>query len=89
MNNWLDLPKQKQIDLFNQLSAITGIQPQAIEKDAWVTLILRMIFSSEIEFYVNTVIPEKTFLEKLILLHEEFQKPKEKVRYKKNVETFI
>ncbi len=52
MNNWLNLPKQRQVDLFNQLSAVTGIQPQAIEKDAWVTLILRMIFSSEIEQYL-------------------------------------
>jgi len=51
MNNWLDLSKQKQIDLFNQLSARTGIQPQAIEKDAWVTLILRMVFNSEIELF--------------------------------------
>ena len=53
MKNWLKLPIDKQIDLFNQLSARTGIQPQAIEKDAWVTLILRLIFNSEIsEFLV-------------------------------------
>ena len=32
-------------------------------------------------FQVRTIIPEKTFLEKLILLHEEFQKPDDKVRY--------
>jgi len=32
------------------------------------------------DFIANTVIPEKTFLEKLFLLHEEFQKPKEKIR---------
>jgi len=37
MNNWLKLPKQRQVDLFNQLNTMTGIQPQAIEKDAWVT----------------------------------------------------
>lgn len=48
MNNWLDLTEQQQIDLFNQLNAMTGIQSQAIEKDAWVTLVLRMIFNSEI-----------------------------------------
>ena len=53
MKNWLNLSIDKQIDLFHQLSAKTGIQPQAIEKDAWVTLILRMIFNSEIsEFLV-------------------------------------
>jgi predicted nucleotidyltransferase component of viral defense system len=49
MKTWLNLPKQRQLDLFDQLSAMTGIMPQAIEKDARVTLILRIIFSSRIE----------------------------------------
>lgn len=34
----------------------------------------------EESFNVKSIIPEKTFLEKMILLHEEFQKPEEKVR---------
>jgi len=46
--NWLNLPKDKQQELFKQLSFKTGIQPQAIEKDAWVTLVLRIVFNSEI-----------------------------------------
>ena len=46
--NWLNLPKYKQIELFKQLSVKTGIQAQAIEKDAWVTLVLRIIFNSKI-----------------------------------------
>jgi len=46
--NWLNLPINKQQELFNQLSVKTGIQPQAIEKDAWVTLVLRIIFNSQI-----------------------------------------
>ncbi len=46
--NWLKLPIQKQQELFQQLSFKTGIQPQAIEKDAWVTLVLRLIFNAEI-----------------------------------------
>ncbi len=46
--NWLNLPKDKQQEVFKQLSFKTGIQPQAIEKDAWVTLVLRIIFNSEI-----------------------------------------
>jgi len=37
--NWLKLPIQKQQELFEQLSFKTGVQPQAIEKDAWVTLL--------------------------------------------------
>lgn len=46
--NWLNLPKNKQQELFKQLSFKTGIQPQAIEKDAWVTLVLRIVFNSEL-----------------------------------------
>jgi len=46
--NWLNLPVEKQQELFKQLSFKTGIQPQAIEKDAWVTLVLRIIFNSKI-----------------------------------------
>ena len=34
----------------------------------------------EESFEVQSIIPEKTFLEKIILLHEEFQKPAEKIR---------
>ncbi len=48
MNNWLELSKQQQIDLFNQIGATTGLPPFAIEKDAWVTLVLRILFNSEI-----------------------------------------
>ena len=50
--NWLNLSKYKQQELFKQLSVKTGIQPQAIEKDAWVTLVLRIIFSSQISEYL-------------------------------------
>ena len=46
--NWLNLPENTQQELFEQLSYKTGIVPQAIEKDAWVTLALRMLFTSEI-----------------------------------------
>ncbi len=50
--NWLNLPKNKQQELFKQLSVKTGIQPQAIEKDAWVTLVLRIIFGTQISEYL-------------------------------------
>lgn len=36
---------------------------------------------SEPGFNVHATNPQKTFLEKLILLHEEFQKPAGKIRY--------
>jgi hypothetical protein len=48
MNNWLTLTKEEQIELFTQIGVKTNLPPQAIEKDAWVTLILRMIFTSDL-----------------------------------------
>ncbi len=44
MTNWLNLEKEKQIELFTRLSTLTGLQPFAIEKDAWVTMVLRILF---------------------------------------------
>lgn len=49
MTNWLSLSREKQINLFNQLGARTGLPAYAIEKDAWVSLVLRMLFRSEIK----------------------------------------
>ena len=48
MNNWLTLSKEEQIELFTQIGVKTNLPPQAVEKDAWVTQILRMIFTSEV-----------------------------------------
>jgi hypothetical protein len=48
MNNWLALSKSAQIELFTQIGVKTNLPPQAVEKDAWVTLILRMIFTSDV-----------------------------------------
>lgn len=48
MNNWLTLTKEEQIELFTQIAVKTNLPPQAVEKDAWVTLMLRMIFTSDL-----------------------------------------
>lgn len=48
MNNWLTLTREEQIELFTQIGVKTNLPPQAVEKDAWVTLMLRMIFTSEL-----------------------------------------
>jgi hypothetical protein len=48
MNNWLKLSKEEQIELFTQIGVRTNLPPQAVEKDAWVTLMLRMIFTSDL-----------------------------------------
>ena len=48
MNNWLTLSKEEQVALFTQIGVRTNLPPQAVEKDAWVTLMLRMVFTSEL-----------------------------------------
>lgn len=48
MNNWLTLSKEEQVELFTQIGVKTNLPPQAVEKDAWVSLMLRMIFTSEL-----------------------------------------
>ncbi len=52
MSKWLDLSGKDQIELFNQIGAETGLPPFSIEKDAWVTLVLRVLFCSEIGDYI-------------------------------------
>ena len=52
MSNWLSLDREQQIDLYTQAGAETGLPPYAIEKDAWVTLLLRMLFTSELNGHI-------------------------------------
>ena len=52
MNNWLSLKTEQQIELFIQAGAETGLPPFTIEKDAWVTLVLRMLFASELSEHI-------------------------------------
>jgi len=68
--NWLKLPIPKQQELFKQLNFKTGIQAQAIEKDAWVTLVLRLIFNAE--FSKNLIFKGGTSLSKAYKLIQRF-----------------
>lgn len=70
MNNWLSLSKEDQIELFSKISTETGLPPFSIEKDAWVTLVLRMLFSSEISDYI--IFKGGTSLSKVYGLIERF-----------------
>ncbi|MFP4019942.1 MAG: nucleotidyl transferase AbiEii/AbiGii toxin family protein [Bacteroidales bacterium] len=70
MNNWLTLSKQQQINIFNQAGALTGLPAFAIDKDAWVTLVLRMLFSSDL--YDHIVFKGGTSLSKVYGLIERF-----------------
>jgi hypothetical protein len=45
MNNFLNLTKDKQITLIEQIAGRTGLAPQAIEKDVWVTAITQIVFT--------------------------------------------
>jgi len=69
-NNWLNLSKQQQINIFNQAGVQTGLPAFAIEKDAWVTLVLRMLFSSELSSHI--VFKGGTSLSKVYRLIERF-----------------
>jgi hypothetical protein len=52
MSNWLSLERDQQVEIFNQAGAETGLPPFTIEKDAWVTLVLRMLFASELSEHI-------------------------------------
>jgi len=45
MKKFYDLSEQRRLDIYNQVSNLTGLPPAAIEKDWWVTLTLKAIFS--------------------------------------------
>lgn len=45
MINWLKLDKEKRVDVIKQASILNGLPDYAIEKDWWVSLLLRCIFS--------------------------------------------
>lgn len=48
MIKFLEIPENEQRKIYQDISNQVGLPPQAIEKDAWVTLMLRMIFNSEL-----------------------------------------
>ncbi len=52
MNNWLTLTEKQQFELFSQIASQTSLPAYAIEKDAWVTMILRMLFQSDLSPHI-------------------------------------
>ncbi|MDR2231530.1 MAG: nucleotidyl transferase AbiEii/AbiGii toxin family protein [Tannerella sp.] len=42
---WLKLPKKERVNVLTQASKQTKLPPQAIEKDWWVTMVLKSLFS--------------------------------------------
>ncbi|MEO0331064.1 MAG: nucleotidyl transferase AbiEii/AbiGii toxin family protein [Bacteroidota bacterium] len=45
MRKWFSLSEQQRREIFNQVSTQTGLPATAVEKDWWVTLVLRAVFS--------------------------------------------
>ena len=70
MDNWLTLNEEQQLNIFTQAGADTGLPPFAIEKDAWATLVLRMLFASELNDHI--VFKGGTSLSKVYDLIERF-----------------
>lgn len=65
-----------------EVSARSLIEPyQIVGIQSWIDKQYSGAEFTDGEFPVHATDPQKTFLEKLILLHEEFQKPTDKVRH--------
>ncbi len=47
MNNWIKIPEKERADILNSVAITTGLPNVAIEKDWWVTMVLRALFSCE------------------------------------------
>lgn len=48
MIRFLQIPDDEKRNIYQDVSNNIGVPPQAVEKDVWVTLMLKMIFSSEL-----------------------------------------
>ena len=46
MINWLNIPKETQINAYNQVAEHIGIPPSVVEKDWWVVRILEIVFKT-------------------------------------------
>ena len=46
MNKWLKLSKKRRIEILEQVNNRLGLPIQAVEKDWWVTMVLKAVFSS-------------------------------------------
>lgn len=70
MNEWLKLSEKRRLEILNQVNSQTGLPTDAIEKDWWVTITLKAIFSSK--FAQQLVFKGGTSLSKAYNLIERF-----------------
>lgn len=48
MENWIELSEERRKEIFTQTAAILNLTTESVEKDFWVVVVLRAIFSLEI-----------------------------------------
>lgn len=70
MNEWLKLSKKRRIEILEQANNRLGLPVQAVEKDWWVTMVLKAVFSSR--FAEHFVFKGGTSLSKAYHLIERF-----------------
>lgn len=70
MNEWLKLSDRRRLEILNQVNSQTGLPTDAIEKDWWVTITLKAIFSSK--FAQHLVFKGGTSLSKAYNLIQRF-----------------
>jgi len=74
MTVWLKLSDADRLLSLEQASARSGISPKAIEKDWWVTLVLRAVFSTK--YAEHILFKGGTSLSKCYNLIQRFSYPK-------------
>jgi predicted nucleotidyltransferase component of viral defense system len=52
MNTWQILPKDERRRIINNIAFQTGLSPNAVEKDWWVTMVLKAIFQTSCSEYL-------------------------------------
>ena len=52
MNKWIEIPEKERIDVLNGIAILTGLTKEAIEKDWWVTMVLKALFQTSCADFV-------------------------------------
>lgn len=81
MISFLQILDDEKRNIYQDVSNKIGVPPQEVGLQSWVDDQYPDAPFTDGAFPVSATDPQKTFLEKLILLHEEFQKSKEKIRH--------
>ena len=52
MNKWIEIPEKERIDILNGIAISTGLTKEAIEKDWWVSMVLKALFQASCADFV-------------------------------------